>query len=80
MPIFYNVLLGLGMLVSLVFTVLVYFTGKGDAMSGGSTSIRTTFKGKASFDDQISKMTLILGGTFMLIMLLLDFIAARQTG
>jgi preprotein translocase subunit SecG len=38
----------------------VLITGKGDAMSGGS-GVRTTFKGKANFDDFMSRWTLILG-------------------
>jgi len=67
----YNVLLAIGLLVAVVFSVLIYLTGKGDAMSGG-TSVRTTFKGKASFDDFVSKLTLILGISFMVLMLIID--------
>lgn len=73
----YYVVLGLGILVAVVFTGLVFLTGKGDAMSGGGGSVRTTFKGKASFDDQISRVTLGLGITFMALMLLLDLLATR---
>lgn len=43
-------------------------------MSGGG-SIRTTYKGKSSFDDQISKTTLILGVAFMVLMLTIDAIS-----
>lgn len=68
----YQVLLWLGILVALVFSVLVILTGKGDAMSGGG-SIRTSYKGKASFDDQVSNWTLYLGATFMVLMLAIDF-------
>jgi preprotein translocase subunit SecG len=67
----YNVLLAIGLIVAVVFSVLIYLTGKGDAMSGGS-SVRTSFKGKASFDDFVSKMTLILGISFMVLMLIID--------
>jgi preprotein translocase subunit SecG len=77
MLVFYNILLGLGILVAVVFTGLVFLTGKGDAMSGGSSSVRTSFKGKASFDDQISRITLYLGGGFMLVMLILDWLGAN---
>lgn len=77
MHVAYNILLGLGILVAVVFTALVFLTGKGDAMSGGSSSVRTTFKGKASFDDQISRITLYLGGGFMFVMLLLDWLGAN---
>jgi len=56
----YNVLLAIGLLVAVVFSVLIYLTGKGDAMSGG-TSVRTTFNGKASFDDFVSTLTMNLG-------------------
>jgi len=73
---FYNVLLGLGMVVAVVFAMLVFVTGKGDAMSGGG-SVRTTFKGKASIDDLISRMTLFLGIGFMALMLVLDIIGNR---
>ncbi len=76
MQTFYNVLLGLGMVVAVVFAMLVFVTGKGDAMSGGG-SVRTTFKGKASIDDLISRMTLILGIGFMALMLVLDIIGNR---
>jgi protein translocase SecG subunit len=40
-------------------------------MSGGG-SVRTTFKGKAGFDDFMSRIVLILGGLFMGLTLLLD--------
>ena len=71
----YNILLIVGVIVALVFTLIVFITGKGDAMSGGAGSVRTTFKGKASFDDQMSKVTLYLGMGFMALMLILDFLA-----
>jgi preprotein translocase subunit SecG len=70
----YNILLSLGLLVAIGFALLVFATGKGDAMGGGG-SVRTTFKGKASFDDIISKMTLYLGVSFMGLMLLLDVVS-----
>lgn len=74
--IFYNIFLVLALVVSLFFTLLVFVTGKGDAMAGGG-SIRTTFKGKASIEDQISRMTLYLGISFMILMILLDWLATR---
>jgi len=77
--ILYRILLVLGLLVAVVFSVLVFATGKGDAMSGGS-AVRTTFKGKASFDDLISKITLYLGVSFMVIMLALDYVANQTSG
>ena len=73
----YWTLLGLAVLVALVFVLIVFATGKGDAMSGGSSSIRTTYRGKASFEDQMSRLTLILGGSFIVLMLILDLIASR---
>jgi len=74
----YNIVLGAGCLVAFLFIALVYFTGKGDAMSGGTGSVRTTFKGKASIEDQISKLTLYMGIAFMAFMLVLDIISIRQ--
>ena len=69
----YTIFIVLAMIVAVVFSALVFLTGKGDAMSGGS-SVRTTFKGKASFDDFMSKMTLYLGIGFMLLMLVIDIL------
>lgn len=74
-PGIYNFFIGLAVFVSVLFCALVFFTGKGDAMSGGGGSVRTTFKGKAGFDDQVSKLTLIIGGSFMGLMILLDIMA-----
>ncbi|MEA2552399.1 MAG: preprotein translocase subunit SecG [Fimbriimonadaceae bacterium] len=74
MLIFYRILLALGLIVAVGFAFLVFATGKGDAMGGGG-SVRTTFKGKASFDDLISRMTLYLGISFIIIMLGLDAVA-----
>lgn len=76
MSIAYNIALGIGILVAILFSALVLITGKGDAMSGGG-GVRTTFKGKASIDDQISKMTLYLGIGFMALMLIID-VLGRQ--
>ncbi|MFN3729909.1 MAG: preprotein translocase subunit SecG [Fimbriimonadaceae bacterium] len=73
----YNVVLVIGILVALMFTAMVFFLGKGDAMSGGSGQIRTTFKGKSGFDDWVAKMTIGLGIGFMALMLALDVIASR---
>ncbi|RYG49810.1 preprotein translocase subunit SecG [bacterium] len=72
----YNVALAIGVIVAIVFSALVLITGKGDAMSGGG-GVRTTFKGKASIDDQISKMTLYMGIGFMALMVIID-VLSRQ--
>jgi preprotein translocase subunit SecG len=58
----------LAVLAAVVFSVLVLITGKGDAMSGGG-SVRTTYKGKATFDDIISRATLYTGIAFMVLVL-----------
>ena len=76
--IIYQILLAIGLIVAVGFSFLVFATGKGDAMGGGS-SVRTTFKGKASFDDIISQITLYLGISFMVIMLVLDLVSNRLT-
>ena len=73
-PAVYNFFVALAVFVSLVFCALVFFTGKGDAMSGGG-GVRTTYKGKASIEDKISQLTLGLGIAFMALMLVLDLIA-----
>jgi preprotein translocase subunit SecG len=72
----YNIMIGLAVIVAIVFGTLVLITGKGDAMSGGG-SVRTTFKGKASFDDYISRATLILGVSFLALMVLIDAVGNR---
>lgn len=77
MQVAYNILLFLAMIVAIVFGLLVLITGKGDAMSGGG-SVRTTFKGKASFDDFMSRLTLILGAAFFALMLLIDGVSNRM--
>lgn len=71
-----KVLTGIAVLVAILFAGLVFITGKGDAMSGG-TSVRTTFKGKQSFDDIMSKWTLGFGVSFMALMLLINVLADR---
>lgn len=73
----YWTLLIISVVVALAFTFTVVMLSKGDAMSGGG-QIRTTFKGKAAFDDLISRATLILGIAFMVLMLVLDMIASRM--
>jgi len=74
MNILYGILLSIGLIVAIGFAFLVFASGKGDAMGGGS-SVRTSFQGMPSFDDRISKITLYSGVSFMVIMLALDFVA-----
>ena len=71
----YNVVLILAVVIAVVFSALVFVTRKGDAMSSGGSVVRTTFKGKASFDDQISRVTFGMGVGFMLLMVALGFIS-----
>lgn len=73
----YFILLGVAVLVAVLFIAIVLITGKGDAMSGGGGAVRTTFKGKASFDDQMFKYTVGLAGVFMALMVILDIIAEK---
>lgn len=73
----YNILLGVAALIGIAFSAIIFFTGKGDAMSGGGGGVRTTFKGKASFDDQMYRLVLTLGGSFMALMLVLDIMSSR---
>lgn len=80
MQVAYNVILVIASLLAVFFILLVFFTGKGDAMSGGSSAIRTTYKGKTGIDEQISRLTLYLGGGFVVLMLILDFMATRLYG
>ena len=71
-----NVVLFLAIFVAIVFSLLVLLTGKGDAMSGGG-SVRTSYKGKATFDDIMSKATLILGVSFMALVLIYSVVSKR---
>ena len=77
MNVAYQILIGVALFVAIIFSALIYFTSKGDAMSGGS-GVRTTFKGKAGFDDLMSKLTLYLGVTFMALMLIIDAISGHM--
>jgi protein translocase SecG subunit len=74
-----QILFVIALIVAVVFALLVFITGKGDAMSGGS-SVRTSFKGKASFEDFISKLTFILGIAFMALMITIDVLDHRTGG
>ena len=75
--VWYKIITGVAVFLSLIFTALIFFTGKGDAMSGGSSSVRTTFKGKASFDDKMFTIIMWLGAGFMVLMITLLFISQR---
>ncbi len=77
MQIAYNILMVLAVLVGIVVSLLIFLTGKGDAMSGGASGVRTTFKGKASFEDQMSRITMILSGGFLVLMIVLNVIAQQ---
>lgn len=70
----YTVFLVLSGLVAIALILFVFFTGKGDAMSGGSNSVRTSFKGKASFDDRVSQITMSLGLSYMVLMVILSIV------
>lgn len=78
MEIFRNVLFIILLIIAVVFTfVTTVFGSKSDAMSGGSSQIRTTYRGKPGFDDFMSKMTLGLGIVFMGLCLLVDILQQR---
>ncbi|MEQ1932300.1 MAG: preprotein translocase subunit SecG [Fimbriimonadaceae bacterium] len=74
----YNILIVLSVIVAVVFILLIMVTGKGDAMSGGG-GVRTSFKGRATIEDMISRMTLGLGIGFMVVMIALDLLGAALT-
>ena len=78
MTILSNVILFLALAAAIVFSLLVLLTGKGDAMSGGG-SVRTSYKGKATFDDMMSKSALFLGIFFMGMVLVYTVITKRMT-
>ena len=76
MDLVYKLLIGLGVIVAILFSILVLITGKGDAMSGGG-GVRTSFKGKVTQEDMMSRMTLIFGITFLGIALVVDIIGSH---
>lgn len=80
MQIAYNIFMGLAVFIGVVFTFLVVITGKGDAMSGGASGVRTSFKGKASFEDKMFFLILYLGAGFMILMIVLNVLAKRLFG
>jgi len=69
----YNVILGITLILALALILLIQFTSKGDAMSGGG-NVRTTFKGRATVDDQIAKMTIYFAAGFIALMITLDIL------
>ncbi|KAA0226226.1 preprotein translocase subunit SecG [Fimbriimonadia bacterium ATM] len=72
------VLLWLLVVVALLFIVITtVFGSKSDAMSGGSSQIRTTYRGKPGFDDFMSRITLYLGIGFMVLCLIVNVIFSR---
>ena len=77
MEVAYKVISIVALVVAVFFTLLVLLTGKGDAMSGGASGVRTTFKGKASFEDKLYNLILYLGAGFMALMIALDFLSER---
>ncbi|MEI7985882.1 MAG: preprotein translocase subunit SecG [Armatimonadota bacterium] len=76
MAILSNIILFFALAAAVVFSLLVLLTGKGDAMSGGG-SVRTNYKGKATFDDIMSKAALYLGVSFMALVLIYSVISKR---
>lgn len=74
MQIFDHILTVIAIIVALVFVFVVFITGKGDAMSGGGSGVRTSFKGKASFDDIMSRLILGFGIGFMVLMIVLNLL------
>lgn len=72
MKIIFSILLAIGIIIAVVFSLLVLLSSKGDAMQSGGSGVRTTFRGKASFDDLMSRIMLGLAIGFLGIILLID--------
>ena len=77
MDVAYKIVTVVALVVAVFLVLLVLVTGKGDAMSGGASGVRTTFKGKASFEDKMYMLILYLGAGFMVLMVALDFLSER---
>ncbi len=76
-----NILFVVLIIICVVFIfITTVFGSKSDAMSGGSSQIRTTYRGKPGFNDLMSKVTLILGIIFMGLCLIIDIIQQRTAG
>ena len=81
MEILSKILFFILLLVAVVFILITtVFGSKSDAMSGGSSQIRTTYRGKPGFDDFMSRTTLILGMVFMGLCLVIDILQQRFGG
>ncbi len=78
MDIAYKILMGIEVFVALLLTAIIFVTGKGDAMSSGASGVRTTFRGKASFDDKVARVVVGLGCTFILLAIILDVMAKNS--
>ncbi len=75
-----NILIGVLVAISVVYILItVFFGSKSDALSGASSQVRTTFRGKPGFDDMISKVTLYLGGAFLLLCIIIAVLASRTS-
>jgi preprotein translocase subunit SecG len=78
MKVVVNILFVLLVIISVLFILVTVLLGsKSDVMSGGSGQIRTTFKGKAGFDDFVSRLTLYLGIAFMALCVVINVIQTR---
>jgi preprotein translocase subunit SecG len=76
----YQIILGVEVFIALLLTAIIFVTGKGDAMGGGASGVRTTFRGKASFDDKISTVIMSLGGAFIVLAIFLDYLSKKIWG
>jgi preprotein translocase subunit SecG len=72
----YNIVFVIAIIIAAVFAALIFLTSKGDAMSGGS-NVRTTFKGKAGFDDFVSRLVIYLAIAFVSVMIVMDALSGR---
>ncbi len=73
-----SILIGVLLVVSVIYVIITcVFGSKSDAMSGGASQIRTTYRGKPGFDDFMSRFTMILGAVFMALCLLINIVQTR---
>lgn len=71
MLVVFRILLGVAVVVAIALIGIIFVTGKGDSMSGGS-GVRTTFRGKATYEELIARNILFGGLGFMALLVICD--------
>ncbi|MEI6513581.1 MAG: preprotein translocase subunit SecG [bacterium] len=79
MTIFYNILLSLDLIIAVLFVIVVMIqSSKSEGFTMGASAASATPRAKPGFEDQMSRVTLYMGATFMTLTALLAIIQSRM--